>query len=105
MLAPSIEQQSAYSTKGRYFDGVRGLRRVRLYRAHVDKHAQAPKETMMQDGLFSLAGKSAFITGGNGGIGRALALGFQAAGAQVAVTGRNPEKNASIAAELGDEAM
>lgn len=55
--------------------------------------------------LFSLAGRTALITGGNGGIGRALALGFQAAGANVAVTGRNPAKNAAIAAELGLQAL
>ncbi|MBA3945470.1 MAG: SDR family oxidoreductase [Herpetosiphonaceae bacterium] len=52
--------------------------------------------------LFSLEGKSALITGGNGGIGRALALGFQASGAKVAVTGRNPTKNEAIGKELGD---
>ena len=55
--------------------------------------------------LFSLAGKTALITGGNSGLGRAVALGFQAAGAKVAVTGRNADKNAAIAAELGPEAL
>ena len=52
--------------------------------------------------LFSLEGRTALITGGNGGLGRAMALGLQAAGAQVVVTGRNPEKNEAIGAELGD---
>jgi len=55
--------------------------------------------------LFSLAGKTALITGGNGGIGRALALAFQAAGAKVAVTGRSAAKNDAVAAELGAEAL
>ena len=55
--------------------------------------------------LFSLAGKTAWITGGNGGIGRAIALGLQAAGARVAVTGRSPDKNEAVAAELGEEGM
>ncbi len=55
----------------------------------------------MPDGLFSLKGRVALITGGNGGLGRAMALAFVAAGAQVAVTGRNPEKNMRIAEELG----
>lgn len=54
---------------------------------------------------FSLEGKSAFITGGNGGIGRGIALGFRAAGARVAVTGRSSEKNAAMARELGDNGM
>lgn len=55
--------------------------------------------------LFSLAGRTALITGGNSGIGRAIALSFQAAGAHVAVTGRDAAKNAAIADELGPEAL
>lgn len=42
------------------------------------------------------------MTGGNGGLGRAIALGLRDAGASVAVTGRDERKNASVAAELGD---
>jgi 2-deoxy-D-gluconate 3-dehydrogenase len=56
----------------------------------------------MQTSLFSLAGRTALITGGNGGLGRAIALGLREAGAQVAVTGRQLDKNAAIAQELGD---
>jgi 2-deoxy-D-gluconate 3-dehydrogenase len=56
----------------------------------------------MQPELFSLAGRTALITGGNGGLGRAIALGLRGAGARVAVTGRQPEKNAAIGQELGD---
>lgn len=59
----------------------------------------------MLDELFSLAGKSALVTGGNGGLGRAIALAFRAAGAHVTVTGRSDEKNTAIAAELGHEAL
>lgn len=55
--------------------------------------------------LFSLAGKIALITGGNSGLGRAMALGFQAAGARIAVTGRKADKNTAIAAELGSDAL
>lgn len=55
--------------------------------------------------LFSLDGRAALVTGGNGGIGRAIALGLQAAGARIAVTGRNPEKNQAIAQELGDAGL
>ncbi len=53
--------------------------------------------------LFSLANKVALVTGGNGGIGRALALGMQEAGARVAVTGRDADKNTAVAAELAQE--
>jgi len=55
--------------------------------------------------LWSLEGKVALVTGGNGGLGRAIALGLREAGAQIAVAGRNPDKNAAIAAELGDSGM
>jgi 2-deoxy-D-gluconate 3-dehydrogenase len=56
----------------------------------------------MTQELFSLAGRTALVTGGNGGLGRAVALGLRNAGAQVAVTGRQPEKNDAIGRELGD---
>lgn len=52
--------------------------------------------------LFSLEGRVAVITGGNSGLGRAIALGFCDAGAKVAVTGRNTAKNNKIRAELGE---
>lgn len=51
--------------------------------------------------LFSLAGKSALVTGGNGGLGLAITLGLRDAGARVAITGRSTEKNAAVAAQLG----
>ncbi len=56
----------------------------------------------MNQKLFSLEGKVALITGGNSGLGRAMAIGLKSAGAKVQVTGRNPEKNQSISEELDD---
>jgi 2-deoxy-D-gluconate 3-dehydrogenase len=56
----------------------------------------------MDDSLFSLDGKIALITGGNGGLGRAIALGFRDFGARVAVAGRDAAKNESVRQELGD---
>jgi NAD(P)-dependent dehydrogenase (short-subunit alcohol dehydrogenase family) len=43
--------------------------------------------------LFDLTGKVCIVTGGNGGIGLAYAKGLLKAGAQVAIWGRNAEKN------------
>jgi 2-deoxy-D-gluconate 3-dehydrogenase len=49
---------------------------------------------------FDLGGRVAVVSGGNGGIGRGIALGFAAAGAAVAIFGRNEAKNAGVLAEL-----
>ena len=43
--------------------------------------------------MFDLSGKTAVVTGGNGGIGLAMAKGMAEAGANIVVAGRNQEKN------------
>ena len=50
--------------------------------------------------IFDLSGHVALITGGNGGLGLAMAKGLTKAGASVAIWGRNAEKNATAVAEL-----
>src|SRR5512146_213537 len=54
---------------------------------------------------FDLRGRSALVTGGNGGIGLGMALGLARAGAAVAIAGRNAEKNGSALEKLGGKAI
>jgi 2-dehydro-3-deoxy-D-gluconate 5-dehydrogenase len=55
---------------------------------------------MLVSSAFSLKGKVALITGGNGGIGLGMAEGLAAAGADIMVAGRNLEKSREAAAGL-----
>jgi len=52
---------------------------------------------------FSLEGKTALVTGGNQGLGKAFALGLAEAGAQVAISGRRAEAN-QAAVDEADQA-
>jgi NAD(P)-dependent dehydrogenase (short-subunit alcohol dehydrogenase family) len=51
---------------------------------------------------FSLAGKSAIVTGGTGVLGGALARGLAAAGARVGILGRRAEQAALVAQAIAD---
>jgi NAD(P)-dependent dehydrogenase (short-subunit alcohol dehydrogenase family) len=50
--------------------------------------------------MFDLTGHTALITGGNGGIGLAFAKGLAKSGADIAIWGRNVDKNATAVEEL-----
>src|SRR5437588_587505 len=50
--------------------------------------------------IFDLAGRTAVITGGNGGIGLGIAQALNVAGCNVSIWGRNADKNAAAAATL-----
>jgi 2-deoxy-D-gluconate 3-dehydrogenase len=49
---------------------------------------------------FDLAGRTAIVTGGNGGIGRGVALGLVAAGASVVIAARSEKKTAAVVKEI-----
>jgi NAD(P)-dependent dehydrogenase (short-subunit alcohol dehydrogenase family) len=51
---------------------------------------------------FDLTGRTALVTGGNQGLGKAFTVALAAAGARVAFSGRNAERNEKVAAETAD---
>jgi NAD(P)-dependent dehydrogenase (short-subunit alcohol dehydrogenase family) len=55
------------------------------------------------EALFGLTGRVAFVPGGYGDIGTAIARGLALAGARVAVAGRSLDKAEALAATLRDE--
>ena len=55
--------------------------------------------------LFDLTGRTAIVTGGTRGIGRAIATGLVAAGANVAIASRKADACAETAKALGDRAI
>ena len=54
----------------------------------------------MQNSLFNLTGRTALVTGGGRGLGRAIALGLAQSGASVAVADWNPEGLEETAAAI-----
>jgi NAD(P)-dependent dehydrogenase (short-subunit alcohol dehydrogenase family) len=54
---------------------------------------------------FTLTGKKALVTGGNRGLGRSFATALAQAGAQVAIAGRDAERNASAVRKAADEGL
>ena len=53
--------------------------------------------------MFDLSDHVALVTGGNGGLGLAMAKGLAKAGASVAIWGRNADKNAAAIKELREQ--
>lgn len=54
------------------------------------------------DARFDLTGKTALVTGGSRGLGRAMVLGFAAAGADVAIVGRTEATCRALADEIAE---
>src|SRR5580704_7470207 len=63
---------------------------------------KSPRNNKMETpmNIFDLTGRTAVITGGNGGIGLGIAQALTAAGCNVSIWGRNADKNTSAAASL-----
>ena len=57
-------------------------------------------EPIMADSTFDLTGKTALVTGGNGGIGLGMAEALAQSGADICIWGQNEEKNKTAAEKL-----
>src|SRR5262245_8518602 len=57
----------------------------------------------MIDNLFSLKGRVALVTGGSKGLGKSMARGFSAAGADIFISSRHQDELESAAAEITRE--
>ena len=55
--------------------------------------------------MFSLAGKSALITGASGGIGKGIAQALHAQGAKVVLSGTKVDALKTLQSELGERAF
>jgi NAD(P)-dependent dehydrogenase (short-subunit alcohol dehydrogenase family) len=64
------------------------------------RHRCRQEELLIGVELFDLKGRIAVITGGTTGLGREIALGFAAAGADVVVSSRRQQQVDSVAAEI-----
>jgi NAD(P)-dependent dehydrogenase (short-subunit alcohol dehydrogenase family) len=71
-----------------------------IHPARPQRRGMATRKTPMEDTLFSVARQVVLVVGGSRGIGRALAEGFVARGAQVVIAGREPDTLERTAQEI-----
>lgn len=68
----------------------------------TNQNGNGPDATAQQGGLFGMHGKVAYVPGGYGGIGAAIAWALAQQGARVAISGRDAGKAQALAALIRD---
>ena len=88
-------------------DLIIDLRSQTLGLGHVSPQVRSPRRIACRNearsgmmNLFDLTGKVALVTGGNGGIGLAMAQGMASCGASIAIAGRNEGRSGPALASL-----
>ena len=101
--SPFVVSLSNQSGRRERCPAIPNIRKNEIISHSIDLHNPDLNMTNSTN-LFDLSGKVGFVTGGNGGIGLGIALGYVQHGASVAIAARNPDKLEAAVMQLVEAA-